>query len=154
MHELEMAPRPAPRIALLVPVAVFAHQLEEWFGGFVPWLNDVLGAGITPEQFLTVNGIGLLLFVIGSLAAVSTPGAAWIAGAFATLTGLNGVLHIVGSLASGSYSAGAVTGLLLFIPLSVAILRSLVKRLSRPVFVGSVLGGVLFHAFATFAALS
>lgn len=149
-----MTLRPAPRIVLLVPVAVFAHQLEEWFGGFVPWLNEVLGASVTDEQFLTVNGIGLLLFVAGSLAAASSAGAAWIAGSFATLLGLNGVLHLVGSLVSGSYSAGAVTGLVLFIPLSVALLRSLWSRLPRPVFVGSVIGGVLFHSFATLAALS
>ena len=149
-----MTPRPAPRFVLLVPVAVFAHQLEEWFGGFVPWLNEFLGAGVTPEQFLSVNAIGLLLFVAGSVAAASLPSAAWIAGSFATLMGLNGLLHLAGSLVSGSYSAGAVTGLLLFLPLSVAILRALWRELPGAVFVASVLGGVLFHAFATFTALS
>ena len=149
-----MTLRPAPRFVLLVPVAVFAHQLEEWFGGFVPWLNEFLDADVTPEQFLSVNAVGLLLFVAGSVAAASLPSAAWIAGSFATLMGLNGLLHLAGSLASGSYSAGAVTGLLLFLPLSGAILRALWRELPRPVFAGSALGGVLFHAFATLTALS
>ena len=148
-----MKSRPAPRTVLLVPVAVLAHQLEEWFGGFVPWLNDALDANVTSEQFLTVNGIGLVLFVAGSLAAASLPGAAWLAASFATLLGLNAVLHVVGSMVSGSYSAGAITGVLLFVPLSAVLLGSLARRLERPVLVMSILAGVLFHGFATAAAL-
>ena len=55
---------------------------------------------------------------------------------------------------TASYSPGAVTGLLLFIPLSVVVLRSLRRRLTDAAFVGSVLGGILLHVLATLAALS
>jgi len=44
-----MTTQPAPRIALLLPLAIFLHQLEEWFGGFVPWINQVVGFEITAE---------------------------------------------------------------------------------------------------------
>ena len=148
-----MTPRPAPRIVLLLPVAVFLHQLEEWFGGFVPWAREVLGFGITPEQFLTINAFGLLLFASGCVAAAYFPGAAWFAASVAALMGINGVAHIALSLVYGSYSAGAVTGLLLFIPLSFVVLRALAKQLDRSAFVGAVLVGILIHALATFTAL-
>ncbi len=149
-----MTSRPAPRIALLLPVAVFVHQLEEWFGGFVAWVDGVVGFSLTAEQFLVVNAIGLLLFIGGTLAAVSSPHAAWVAASIATLLGVNGVAHVVASLVFGSYSPGAVTGLLLFLPLGVAVLRSLRQRLSGAVYVGAILGGALLHGLATFVALS
>ena len=67
--------------------------------------------------------------------------------------GVNGFAHMALSLVYGSYSAGAVTGLLLFIPLSFVVLRALAKQLSRSAFLGSVLFGLLIHALATFTAL-
>ncbi|MFQ5349213.1 MAG: HXXEE domain-containing protein [Thermoanaerobaculia bacterium] len=102
-----MTSQAAPRIVLLLPIAVFVHQVEEWFGGFVPWVDEVVGYSITPEQFLAVNAVGLLLFTGGILAAASAPGAIWLAGAVAALAGVNGVAHIVASLVFGSYSPGA-----------------------------------------------
>lgn len=144
----------APRVVLLLPVAVLLHQLEEWFGGFVPWINQAFGDRLTAEQFLAVNATGLAIFTVGAIAAVSLPGAAWLAVSVATLLGVNGVAHLVGSLLFGSYSPGAVTGLLLFVPLSAVVLRSLARQLARPVFAGAVLLGVLFHLLATSIALS
>lgn len=138
---------------MLLPIAVLAHQLEEWFGGFLPWVESYLGASIGPDQFLAVNAVGLVLFTGATLAAVRFSGAAWMAAAIAALVGLNGVMHVAGSLLSGRYSAGAVTGLVLFIPLGAAVLRSSADRMSKPVLAASVVAGVLFHALATYVAL-
>lgn len=149
-----MSHPPAPRVALLLPVAVFLHQLEEWFGGFVGWVDQTVGLDLGPERFLTVNAVGLVAFTAGILAAVSFPGAAWFAGSLATLMVVNGVAHLVGSLVYGTYSPGVATGLLLFVPLGLVVLRRLARRLPKPVFVAAIIGGVLFHAFATLAALS
>lgn len=149
-----MTPRQTPRIVLLLPIALLLHQLEEWFGGFVPWAGEVVGLGITAEQFLTVNVIGLLVITGGILAAAYSPGAAWVAVAIASLMGLNAVVHALLTLGYGVYSPGAVTGLVLYIPLSVGVVRALAGQLTGPVLVGSVVFGVLLHALATLVALS
>lgn len=149
-----MAPKSTPRIVLLLPVAVLLHQLEEWFGGFVPWMNDVLGLGVTPERFLQINAIGLLLFTAGALAAAVSPRAAWIAASIASLMALNAVVHALLTVGYGVYSPGTVTGLVIYLPLSVAALRALAKLLSGPALAGSVLLGALLHGLATLAATS
>jgi len=130
------------------------HVAEEWFGGFPAWTGVVLGDGVSPEQFLAVNGVGLLLVTAGTLAAWRYRAAAWLAVSFATLLGVNGVLHIAATAAWRLYSPGAVTGLLLSIPLGIAVVRASAGRLSRGVLVGAVLFGILFHAAATSMALS
>lgn len=141
----------APRGTVLLPVATLLHQAEEWFGGFPAWSAAILGSEIPAERFLAVNAFGLLLFVVGALAAVLSPQMAWCAVSLATLVGVNGVLHVVASLVAGSYSPGTATGLLLSVPLCIILLRSAAGRMSRPVMVGAVLLGILVHAVGTLA---
>lgn len=143
----------APRAALLLPIAFVLHFAEEWFGGFSAWTLIALGTEVTPERFLLINGVALPLFGIGTLAALRFPRMAWFAASLAALFGLNGVVHTLATLGLGLYSPGTVTGLLLFIPLSVIVLRSSAARLSGAVFAGSILFGVLLHGLATFLAL-
>ncbi len=147
------SPPAAPPVVILLPLALLLHQVEEWFGGFPAWASTLLGSEITPERFLLINALGLAVFVVGALAARLSPQMAWFGVSLAALVGLNGVLHGLASLSTGSYSPGTVTGLLLYIPLSAIVLRSSAGRLSRPVFTGSVVFGVLVHALATFSAL-
>ena len=147
-------PSAAPRALILLPIATLLHIAEEWFGGFPAWSAAILGSEISSERFLSINAIGLALFVVGTLAALLSPQMAWIGVSLAALVSLNTVLHVLASLVAGSYSPGTITGLLLYIPLSAFLLRSFAGRLSRPVFAGAVLVGVLVHALATFTALS
>ncbi|MBT8461371.1 MAG: HXXEE domain-containing protein, partial [Gemmatimonadetes bacterium] len=146
-------PPAAPRAVILLPFALLLHQAEEWFGGFPTWSAAILGSEISSERFLLINALGLVVFVVGSLAALGSPQMAWFGVSLAALVSLNGVLHGIASLATGSYSPGTVTGLVLYIPLSAIVLRSSSRRLSKTVFAGSVLFGVLVHALATFSAL-
>ncbi len=146
-------PAAAPRAVALLPAAVLLHQLEEWFWGFPAWVSAALGRELTAERFLLVNAVGLALFVAGSLAARGSPRMAWIGVSLAALAGLNGLLHPVASLVAGSYSPGTVTGLLLYVPVSVLVLRSSAARLSKAVFAGAVAVGILVHALATYSAL-
>ena len=146
-------PPAAPRAVILLPIAFLLHLAEEWFGGFPAWASTFLGSEISTERFLLINALGFALFVVGTLVALLSPHMAWFGVSLAALVGLNGVLHGLASLVAGSYSPGTVTGLLLYIPLSAILLRSSAGRLSRAVFAGSVLFGVLVHAFATFFAL-
>ncbi|MCP4227122.1 MAG: IS1380 family transposase [Actinomycetia bacterium] len=78
---------------------------------------------------------------------------AWLAASIASLMGLNAVLHPVASLWTGAWSPGTLTGLLLYLPLVAIVLRKLAARLPRAVFVGAVVGGMLFHALATATAV-
>jgi hypothetical protein len=102
----------APRIALLLPPAVLLHVVEEWFGGFPAWTVAVLGDGVSPERFLAVNAVGLVLFTVGTLAALRYSGAAWLVVSFAALFIVNAVLHTLATLGWGLYSPGLITGLL------------------------------------------
>ena len=142
----------APRAAILLPIAFPLHFAEEWFGGISAWTLTALGNEVSPERFLLINVPAFLLFVIGTLAAFHNPRMAWFVASLAALFGLNGVVHTLATLGLGQYSPGTVTGLLLYIPLSVIVLRSSAARLSRATFVRSVLLGVLLHGLVSFLA--
>jgi hypothetical protein len=65
---------------------------------------------------------------------------------------VNGLLHILVTVAFSTYSPGAITGLLVFVPLGGVTLLSMSRRLPRHQFVLATLGGVAFHAFVLFIA--
>ena len=102
-----------PRVALLLPVVLLLHQLEEWFGGFPEWTSFAVGNGVEPRTFLLINAAGFVLFTIWTLAAFRERRMAWIVVSLATLLGLNGVLHAFASILVDRYSPGTATGLLL-----------------------------------------
>ena len=141
-----------PRMALLLPVAFLLHLAEEWFGGISAWTLIALGNEISAERFLFINGIAFPIFVAGTVAAYYYPRMAWFSASFAALLGLNGVLHALATLGLGLYSPGTVTSLLLYLPLSVVVLRASATELSRSVFASSVLFGVLIHGLISFLA--
>ena len=143
---------PAPLAVILLPVAVALHIAEEWFGGFTDWASLELGIRIGAEQFLAINMIGLILFVLGAASAYREPRAAWIGAALAGLVGVNAIAHAVLSVAVGAYSPGTITGLLLYLPMSAIILRWALDHLSRGVFGGAILFGIGLHAVATLSA--
>lgn len=147
-------PTGAPRSVILLPIAILLHIAEEWLGGFPAWSAVILGSEISSERFLLINTVGMAIFIVGTLAALASPQMAWFGVSLAALVGLNAGLHGLASLATGSYSPGTVTGLVLYIPLSVVVLRSSAGRLSRAGFAGAVVFGVLVHAAATLLALS
>ena len=142
------------RAPLLLPIAYMLHLTEEWFGGLPAWTLEALGREISPGRFLLINGIALPILVIGTMAAFYYPRWAWFTASFATLIGLNGVLHTLGTLGLGFYSPGTITGLLLYIPLSVIVLRSSATRLSGADFAAAVLFGVLLHGLVSFLAFA
>ena len=142
----------ARRTAALLPIAYLLHLAEEWFGGISAWTLLALGNEISAERFILINGIALPIFVAGTVAAFFSPRMAWFSAAFAAMLGLNGVLHTLATLGLGLYSPGTVTGLILYIPLSVIVLKSSFTQLSRTTFASSVLFGVFFHGLIAFLA--
>lgn len=143
----------APRWMLLLPVALLAHQGEEWFGGFPDWAQSTLGMELTPSRFLFINTVGFLFFTTGIIGAVRSPRLAWIAAAVSALLFLNGIVHLLATAAFSTYSPGVVTGTLISIPLGGYVLVSMFRTLPRPAFWGSVVAGAAVHAMATLSAI-
>jgi hypothetical protein len=142
----------APGTAVLLPLAFLLHFAEEWFGGFPAWTLTAVGKELSTERFVLVGAVGFLLFSIGTLAAVRHPPMAWFGASLAALVGLNGVVHTLFTVGLVQYSPGTITGLLVFVPLSVVVLRKSAVRLSGGVLAVSILFGVLLHGFASFLA--
>jgi hypothetical protein len=153
IEPLDDNPSSAPLAVILLPVAVALHIAEEWFGGFIDWARLVMEVNIEAEQFLAINTIGLVLFVIGCASAYREPRAAWIGVSLAALVGVNAIVHTVLSVAVGEYSPGTITGLLLYVPMSVIIIRWAATHLSRGVVGGAILFGIGIHAVATLSAI-
>lgn len=142
----------APRAVLLLPIAYVLHLAEEWFGGLSLWTMAVLGYELSLERFIIINAIAFPIFVTGALAAVYDSRIAWFGTSFAALLGLNGVLHTFGTLAYGRLMPGTITVLLIYIPLSVIVLRSAASRFSTIVLVRSIWLGVLLHGLVALLA--
>lgn len=143
----------APRTVLLLPVTYLLHLAEEWFGGFPAWTAVALGAEVSSERFLLINAIGFPLFCLAAVTSVRNRRMAWIGASMAALFGLNGIVHALATLALGTYSPGTITGLLVFLPLSVLVIRSFSARLPRPVLARAIVAGILAHGLVTFIAL-
>lgn len=134
-------------------VAYLVHFAEEWYGEITTWAEDSLGYEVSIERLLLINGTALLLFTIGTVASVRAGRITWFTVSFATLLGLNGVLHTLATIGLGRYSPGAITGLALYIPLSVIALRLSATDLSASTIKRSIVAGVLFHGLVTFLAV-
>jgi hypothetical protein len=117
------------KIILLAPSFFLLHVLEE-FPNFVQWLNSLVINEINPSTFLTVNVIGFIITVFITLLMAFSRDRIII---FLTLFWLsflmfaNGIFHVAATLIHRSYSPGALTSLLLYIPYFIWFTWLLVK---------------------------
>jgi hypothetical protein len=147
-------PAAAPRIVLFLPVAFFLHVMEEWFGGFSAWTLSAIGVEVSPVRFIVINACALTLVTIVTVAATRNSRLTWLAASVAALLGLNGAVHALATLGLNRYSPGTVTGVLLYLPLSVAVLRSLADRLTGVEFVRAMVLGMVIHAIVVIIAFA
>jgi hypothetical protein len=133
-------------------VAYLAHFAEEWYGEITNWAQDSLGYEVSIERLLVINGIALLLFTTGTIASVRAARMTWFTVAFATVLGLNGILHSLATIGLGQYAPGTITGLVLYIPLSIIVFRLSATDLSGTIIRRSIFAGVFFHGLVTFLA--
>lgn len=108
----------------LAPLCAAAlHIFEEFVcpGGFAEWdrrYRPAFSASITPRFHLIVNGLLLLIcYDVWAFRATQAGVALWLL-VMALLFG-NAIWHVVGAVKMRSYSPGIVTGLLMYVPLSV-----------------------------------
>jgi hypothetical protein len=132
----------------LFPLTYLIHALEEYFGGegFYRWVARIIGRGMTPEQFVSINSFALLMMIAGVLIFRKTPSVRWLTITFATITFINGVAHLAGSILTGTYSPGLVSGVLLWIPLGAATFYRARGRVTRRSFIAGLLVGAVIHA--------
>jgi len=101
-------------------LASLIHMGEEYFypGGFMDVmkrLNPALASFVTVPMAVIINGLQLVLCICAVVAGESRLTFSMsIAGLLVT----NGVVHILGCLRVRGYAPGVITGILLYIPLS------------------------------------
>jgi hypothetical protein len=94
----------------------------------------------------------LALFVVLSATARQRRGMAWYPAILAAIFVINGVLHALATWRYGVYSPGTVSGLLIYIPLGIFVLREMREYLSVNVFIACLAMGAVAHVFITFIA--
>jgi hypothetical protein len=139
---------------LALPASYLAHLVEEWWGGegFASWTQRVVGAPVSETRFIIVNSIAAPLFVLGTVFAIIHSAWGWFAVTFGTIVLINGTLHVLGSVGTASYSPGVITGLALYVPLGLIVLRRGRTQLSAVAFRVAVLLGVAIHGLVAIVA--
>ena len=140
------------RASVWLIAAYLIHLAEEWFWGFPEWSRVIRGAGVSSERFLVINAIALALFVVLSAIARRRPGMAWFPSTLAAIFVINAVLHALATWRYGGYSPGTVSGLLIYVPLGIVVLRDMRSYLATNAFVACLGAGAIAHVFITFAA--
>jgi len=118
------------KLAIALPIVFALHVIEE-APGFVDWFNALVTPPITQQAFNSVNAAGFAITLIVSvvLAASRDPAAALVGVAWVGFLMLaNGLFHVVATVARGHYCPGVVTGVLLYLPLSVLFVRMAIKE--------------------------
>ena len=109
---------------LLYPVATALHVLEEW-PGFPRWARRFAAPAYSDREYLVTHVVTVLVAVVaaGTLRAFPDPRLVWvfIAFVFGPAVFCNALFHAGASLASRAYCPGVRTGLLLYLPLSCAL---------------------------------
>jgi hypothetical protein len=132
--------------------AYLIHLAEEWFGGFPEWSRVIRGAGVSSQEFIVINAIALALFVALSAITRRRPGMAWFPSILAAIFVINGILHALATWRYGVYSPGTVSGLLIYLPLGVLVLREMREYLSSNALIACLGLGAVAHVFITYVA--
>ena len=109
--------------AWLFPISYVAHILEEWLLGerFSFWVRRITGRVMSRRAYFTLNVLFLGLMTAAVLLIRSRQGL-WLVPAMAIMVVVNGFGHLVGAVVTRAYAPGAVTGVLLWMPLGVIAL--------------------------------
>jgi hypothetical protein len=141
------------RLPWLLPIAHLVHAVEEYWFGFPAWLNRLMGTRLTNERFIELNGFFLLAILLAVAIGMTVRPLRLVLAAVAAALVLNGIIHVGATVITGSYSPGAGTGLLLSIPVGLAVLGRLRRELARWELGAGVIAGVALHALATLGAV-
>ncbi len=126
------------------------HMVEEYFypGGFMDMmkrLNPKFAPLVTARMAIIINGLQLLLCVVAIMVGRNILAFSL---SVASLLFTNGLMHIMGGIRVKGYAPGVITGILLYIPLSVYAYYLLIGSGQLTWFEGivSAVLGVLYQA--------
>jgi hypothetical protein len=128
--------------AMLLPLSLLAHQLEEYFGKFPIWYSNLLDAQLSDQDFIMINVIGLLLISGFSLSYFFNKNNLILV-ALGTLIFVNGIIHLVLSIFTLSYSPGVISGVILFLPLGTSIYLRILPKLEKKEKIAAISIGLL-----------
>lgn len=148
-----------PALLWLFVPAYALHLVEEFWGGFPQWIARVAGEPLPPAAFLSINAAAMAVLVLAIRAATSSERAGWLAVAIGTAAGTNAIAHLGGSMLTGIYSPGLLTGIVIYVPLSLLTLTRAVRQapptaFGRGVAVGIVVNVVVFIVASATARLT
>lgn len=107
---------------LLFPATYSAHIAEEYWGGFAERVSETTGIAVSGLAFLGANALFLAAMCAIPIYAAGRRSRSYLIVALATVVTINTLLHIGGTLFMARYSAGLVTGVVLWLPLGVGVL--------------------------------
>ena len=118
-------------MAWLFPVIYLIHVTEEYMTGvaLATSASKIRGANLTPTQFLILNGVACLLIIAGMFISQRLNFRPWLMVCLGMVVLINGLFHVAGGLRIAGYNPGLISGLFIWIPLGIATLIYLKKRL-------------------------
>lgn len=135
-----------PVVLWLFPVTYVLHLSEEWLSSapIAHWTTRA-DRPLDGTSFIGANIVGLLLMLIGIRLAPGSTRFHWIVPALATAVLLNTGGHLLGSVSIGGYSAGLITGVILWIPLGMLTLMRVWDQASARTLVAGIIVGVVIE---------
>lgn len=140
------------RVMLAVPIAYAIHVLEESFG-FPQWVNMNISVAFTTDKFRLNNLIFLIISIFLTLTVYRYPRRimlfcllTWVSGLFFH----NALFHIGGTLYFQDFSPGLISSVIIYIPLSFLILKSILREgqlNNLAILMSFIIGGVAHYAF-------
>jgi len=130
-------------LAWSLPLTMLVHQLEEFFGGFLEWFPSIMNVNLSQENFLIINSIALLILLFFAITYSLVSRNNFLLMTFGTLLFVNGAVHILISIITLIYSPGAISGLILFLPLGGVIYQRIYPELPKNQRIPSIATGIL-----------
>lgn len=151
------SPRPPTLVARwvwLFPATYLVHIAEEYWAGeqFFNWFSRVAEASLTANEFLGLNGVGLVAMTLATGVAAKRQYAVVVL-VLSTVVLINAVLHAALSLLTRSYSPGAVSGMVLWLPLALIAIRRHHPHVPPARKIAAVVIGIAVHTLVTALAL-
>ena len=136
-------------LAWIILLMYCIHLVEEYVFNLAGWMNNVLGADLSTNEFIWINAAGLTIFLIFAVLYSFGLGSEFVLWIFNTIFFVNGILHFILGVGTLTYSPGVVTGILLFIPVGWYIYRRLKTELpDRLRFTGTIMGVMILGLIA------
>ena len=139
----------------LFPITYLIHMIEEYYGGegFYQWISRLTGAHFTSHDFVVLNAIAWFVMVGVMALAAAFPSCRFLLVAFGGVVLLNALLHMSLSVWTRSYSPGAISGLLCWMPLGIYTLRRTWHELPHATFRCGIAVSLCLHGLVSFSAL-